>query len=142
LGKKVLKFDQELDISLVGVASPLKDYRLGHFFSQYVWPNIERKEDVCLDYPKQNRTLFFSSFEFIQTHPEQKVYLLSNRSSGAFFIPSLKEFDYLILWTPGISQEDSLDFLTKIKKTPDILEARLIKKDWIKELDRFNSFMF
>jgi hypothetical protein len=141
LGKRILKFEQESDLSLIGLASPLKDYRLAHFLSGIFFSNPERLDDLEWKHPKQNLPLFFSRFEVPAGTPEQRIHFFSNRSSGGYFIPSLKEFDYLLIWSPGISFEETQKILIQLKNTHDIVEARAIKREWIKEIDRLNWFL-
>lgn len=140
--RKVLKIEENMDLSIIGISSSLKDYQLGHFLSKNLRLDLERVEDLKWNYPKQNRTLFFSKFGIDTGITEQKAFLFNNRSSGVYFLPSLKEFDYLMVWVPGINLSQIKDFLIELKNIPEILEVKMIKMEWIKESERLNEFLF
>jgi|GEM_PF-821076 len=141
LSKKTLKLEQEFDVSLIGIASSLKDYKIAHFISKILNQDFIKQLDLEWKHPKQDKPQYFSNYRISIIENDDSIVLIHNRDLGIHFLPSLKEFDYILLWNPSISTEELGDYLSRIKNMPEILEASRIQISWIKELDRLNWFL-
>ncbi|WP_245893835.1 IPExxxVDY family protein [Sphingobacterium gobiense] len=143
-----LDFDIELDFVLIGISSPLRDYRLCHFLYKHAGLAFERgKEDYVdhkgyakekerdeMDYHivyeknKQKKLLkhYFTIYRYCDNNFEFEFYIISNRSlEGTFLLPELPNFDYFLIIKHYIDRDDLRTLLTEIK---DINEVILAKK--------------
>ena len=110
----VLKVPIDLNYLLIAIRSKLEDYQFAYFLNKSPFFFFKRKEKD-LKSVVSNQSIYFSTFEDINTELKKTSFLISNHSiyteeisssaslfSGtpiintAFLIPELKEFDYFI----------------------------------------------
>jgi hypothetical protein len=143
-----LDFDIELDFVLIGISSPLRDYRLCHFLYKHAGLAFVRgKEDYIdhkgyakekerdeMDYHivyeknKQKKLLkhYFTIYRYCDDNFEFEFYIINNRSlEGTFLLPELPNFDYFLIIKHYIDRDDIHTLLEEIK---DINEVILAKK--------------
>lgn len=143
-----LDFDIELDFALVGISSPLRDYRLCHFLYKHTGLAFLRgKEDYIdhkgylkekdpdeMDYhiiyeKSKQKTLFkhyFTIYRYCDSSFEFEFYLVNNRSlEGVLLLPELPNFDYFLIIKHYIDRHDLRTLLSEIK---NINEVILVKK--------------
>ncbi len=142
MNKKTLKLDSDKDnkVSLIGISSSLKDYRLAHFLGKSLEIEFEKQKDIEINVPKGEETLYYPNLSFLQPDSEQKIHLLSNKVSGYYFFPSLKSYDYILFVIP----ESPLAFLDEkiklIRKITEIYTLNLVNQSLIKEKERLYWF--
>ncbi|HLS93954.1 MAG TPA: IPExxxVDY family protein [Sphingobacterium sp.] len=139
--------DLELDFVLVGISSPLRDYRLCHFIYKHTGLAFVRgKEDYIdhkgyvkekdkdeMDYHivfernRQKKLLkhYFITYRYCEANFESEFYLINNRSlEGAILIPELPNFDYFLLIKHYIDQEDLRALLDGVKSISEVILAK------------------
>jgi hypothetical protein len=104
--KIVLDYDEEVEYSIIGISSQLKDYRLIFFLNQTLNTNFKRINSFFL--PSKN--VDFSMYQFEDTSNISSLFFLSNRSDGNYLFPEFALMDYLIL----VSGEVQEEYLQKI----------------------------
>jgi len=142
-------FELELDFTLIGISSVLRDCRLCHFINKhtglkliygkedYSDHNGNRKEKPAeeLDFhviveSKKNKPPLKHHFNIFRYHNESfefEFYLLSNRSAaGLPLIPEIVSFDYFLMIKHYIDQEDLHDLIENIKSIPEVLLVKEI----------------
>jgi len=145
-----LDFELELDFSLIGISSPLRDYRLCHFMSKNTGLIFERGKENYIDHKgylkdkdkdemdyhivfektKQKKTTkyHYSIYRYCDENFEFEYYLISNRSmEGNILLPELPNFDYFLMVKHYINQEDLSLIMDDIKRINEVL--------LVKELD-------
>lgn len=142
-------FDLELDFTLIGISSVLRDYRLCHFINKYTGLNlIYGKEDYLdhnsnkkektaeeLDFhviteTRKNKPPVKQHYNVFRYHNETfefEFYLISNRSAeGVALIPEIVSFDYFLMIKHYIDQEDLNALMENIKAIPEVLLVKEI----------------
>ncbi|MFD1769450.1 IPExxxVDY family protein [Sphingobacterium suaedae] len=145
-----LDFDLELDFVLIGISSPLRDYRLCHFIYKHTGLAFVRgKEDYIdhkgyvkekerdeMDYHivfERNRQKkltkhLFTIYRYCEANFEFEFYVVNNRSlEGGILVPELPNFDYFLIVKHYIDQDDLRALQEDIKAIPEVI--------LIKELD-------
>ena len=146
-----LDFELELDFSLIGISSTLRDYRLCHFMSKNTGLIFERGKENYIDHKgylkdkdkdemdyhiifekskqKTATTKYhFGIYRYCDENFEFEYYLISNKSlEGSVLLPELPNFDYFLMVKHYINQEDVNALMEDIKKINEVL--------LVKELD-------
>ena len=146
-----LDFELELDFSLIGISSTLRDYRLCHFMSKNTGLTFERGKENYIDHKgylkdkdkdemdyhiifekskqKTATTKYhFGIYRYCDENFEFEYYLISNKSlEGSVLLPELPNFDYFLMVKHYINQEDVNALMEDIKKINEVL--------LVKELD-------
>ncbi len=136
MSKKIPPTSQDFDFSLVTISSPLRDYTLAHFMNQVLLLDLEKVKDLEVFDHKTNTQLFFSNFSVSDLEEDRGIHLIKNRGLGGYFFPSLKQFDYILLWVTSISSEEVKKYLQRINTIPEVIGISKINTPPSKELDR------
>lgn len=143
-----LDFDLELDFTLIGISSSLRDYRLCHFINKHSGlklqfgkespidhnGNIKNKSQSELDYhviPEKSKTKYFKHhfpmYRYCCEQFEFEYYLINNKSlENGVLIPEIGNFDYFMLIKHYIDSEDLDRLIDNLKSIPDIMLVKEI----------------
>ena len=146
---KIHSFDFEFDhdYTLIGIHSILEDYRIAYFLNQNLNINLNRPEED-LDFPSKKCSFPFYIYEdeatfttwsliankyvFVDNVSSLKNNLFKEETKTSFLIPEKKKVDYFIKINRTISQNNLLDVLTKINKTPKIITSYFLNPNDLK----------
>ncbi|MBK7130164.1 MAG: IPExxxVDY family protein [Crocinitomicaceae bacterium] len=112
--KYKLDFENEPDFELIGICSPVADYRLCWILNNFLGINLEKKQDFSTINKKEKE----SSHSFYQfTHEDgTEFYLIKNLSSAfTHLVPEMNQIDYFILIKNNV-QLDSAELSDKLKQ--------------------------
>lgn len=129
-----LEIEPEWPYRLLGITSPLNDYRLVHYLSQVTGLTFQRMDDLIVN-------LAAHTFQLPLFTAKDKVLrvdylLIPNRMEGLSLIPSEKRFDYfLIAGGEGKAPFDSIS--RKLQKNPHILFSHVVDITQWKEAPLF-----
>ncbi|WP_132777930.1 IPExxxVDY family protein [Sphingobacterium alimentarium] len=144
-----LDFDLELDFTLIGISSSLRDYRLCHFINKHSGlklqfgkespidhnGNIKNKPQSELDYhviTEKSKTKYFKHhfpmYRYCCNQFEFEYYLINNKSlENGVLIPEIANFDYFMLIKHYIDSEDLDRLIDNLKSIPDIMLVKEIE---------------
>jgi hypothetical protein len=113
--KKKLEADINYDFSVIGMITPMKEYKLAWYINKVLHIQLIKENDIELDFLKSSNILISNYF-----HETEHSYfrLLKNKSINdsdekpAYILPELMKFDYLIL-TQGYEAAITLQEMKK-----------------------------
>ena len=95
--KNKLIISYEFDFELIGLISPLKEYKMAWLLNQNLKIHLVKMEDIELEFIDNN--IFISNFSFETGNSVFR--LIKNKNlvgdSLVYLLPEMKEFDYLIM---------------------------------------------
>ncbi|MFT7587816.1 MAG: hypothetical protein ACI959_000020 [Limisphaerales bacterium] len=118
--KTTLHVDFDFDFRLIGLVSPVRDYRIAWLLNRELKIELERKEDLEIEGGKNLGRNWFSRFEWENMLDKSRFCLISNRFSGEYLIPERKSVDYFLLVYGTWYEKGLSDLLNSIKPIPDI----------------------
>ena len=149
-----LDFDLELDFTLIGISSSLRDYRLCHFINKHTGllfqfgkespidhnGNIKTKPQEELDYhiiteknKSKTSTHSFPMYRYCCESFEYEYYIINNKSlENGVLIPELASFDYFMLIKHYIDIEDLNKLIDNLKSINDIMLVKEIEPTSLK----------
>ena len=137
--KKILRIDYNYDISIVGISSAARDYRLCWFINNQLPLKFVRIDDLLI-YSDFGEESYHSCFKFSLENSETDLYLLSNKSGKAYLVPEMKESDYFIISTESLLEEDLKDLISMLNKIDVVQTAYSIDPYSLKSKE--NLFFF
>lgn len=137
--KKILRIDYNYDISIVGISSAARDYRLCWFINNQLPLKFYRIDDLLI-YSDFGEESYHSCFKFSLENSETELYLLGNKSGSAYLVPEMKESDYFIISTESLLAEDLKELISMLNKIDVVQTAYAIDPYSLKSKE--NLFFF
>lgn len=120
--KLSVNIDYSDEYAFIGIACHLKDYRLSFYLNK------------ALDFKLKKIDDFNQLDERLESHPYSVFYyycpdfhstfcLLSNHHADMKLIPSLKQFDYFLVFQKNLNAPQKQELIRKIKKVPNMIMA-------------------
>jgi len=133
--KRKLKFEvrQETEVSVIGIVSLLKDYRLVWNINQSLKINLSKKNDLAFS-PGGKQDLFFSFYHGQDLDNKLEYYLLSNGQKGSNLIAEKKEFNYFMLLQGPLMDTFAAEAISKLRQIPNLISAYIIHSSSIKSI--------
>jgi hypothetical protein len=132
LNKITLKYELDLNFTLIAITCPLKDYRLCHYINRATRLNLIKNEDHEI-WVSRNHSLFFPKYSYISSIEETEFYLIGNKGiEGGFLIPEAKATDYFMLIKGFIDDEDFSALMDAIVEVEEVLVAAEINVEKLK----------
>lgn len=127
------------DLTLIGIASQLKDYRLAHFINQNTALELVRMEDVPVFSEKDNNLIPYPLFIWHEPTQRTNYYLISNNHPAGKLIPAYKQADFILGMRGPYDDELPQTIIQSIKKISAIQLVFLIDPAKIKNLEGIMS---
>jgi len=105
LNKLTLKYELDIDFTLIAITCPLKDYRLCYYINKSAGLDLHKIEDheIWID---SQQTFYFSRYTHEDATNDTTYFMLSNRGiESGILIPEMKATDYFLLVKNAIDDE-------------------------------------
>ncbi|HQU99867.1 MAG: IPExxxVDY family protein [Bacteroidia bacterium] len=118
--RKILKinYDDELNFSLMGMATGLKDYRLAFEMNKALEIDLQRAADHILIVGKNNSQIRYNRFQYFDSIGLTYT-LISNKNQSSLMLPELQMIDYLLLLEPP-DENTAKEIIISLKKIKTI----------------------
>lgn len=123
------------DLTVMGVSTQIKDYRLAFLMNNLLGFKLKKLEDLPVFFAKHNALLYYPIFTFHDT--EQRLYycLIGNNHTHQPMIHSIKHADYLV-FIKGYPEQNKMEELTSnLRAHHEIQLAFNAEKEKIKNLE-------
>ena len=119
-----LDFEYDYDFELIAIVSSYRDYRVCWHINKALGTGLAQvREDVKLERPgKLQSAIFFNLFSYEDEINRTKYYLVSNKSSGDYLVPEMKEVDFFLQIAGDNSLMGNTQMIDTLKGI-DIIEA-------------------
>jgi len=97
MSKDKLTYQFSFNYKIVAISTHLKDYRVSFYLNELLDLKLKKTANLIVDNKVEESA---QSFELQHYTSEEEVidyYLIHNKSMGLYFLPSLKQFDFLLL---------------------------------------------
>ena len=126
-----LECTEELDFAVLAINSHIKGYKLCWNINNSLQLNFEKLNDHNIQ-----EELWFARYTHI-CDDGVEYNLLANRSKKGYLIPNQKSVNYFLVIKNDYWQQDKEEFISKLRKTKDILLVFELDTTLIKYVDRF-----
>lgn len=114
-----LDLEEEIDYSIVGITSSLKDYRLTFYLNKLRCFQFKRVESFV--YTHKDISFSYSLYIFIDKVNLRNYYLIANKSNSVKLVKEYKHFDYLLIMEGEVEDELCSDLSKQIKQLSGVV---------------------
>ena len=130
--KPVIKLDADFDFLLIGIVTPMKDYRICWFLNNILHLSLARTTDLVISRPGTQKQMSFSRYIFCDELSRSEFVMMENSHEADCVLPEVKEIDYLLIIKGSYYTKKKNDIVKKIKKINEVQTALLIDVNTVK----------
>lgn len=123
MNKLTLKYEPDLDFTLIAITAPVKDYRLCFRINKQLPVQFSKCQEISLRLAQGEDESWFSHYSFTGPDDEQDYHLLGNKGSGGFLVPEMRTADFFLLVRSYISDEELILLLSSLNRIPEVVVA-------------------
>ncbi len=120
MSKTVLEVEYNYNFYLLGLVSPIKDYRLCWALNKGCEMDFVKRSDLEINSKQHKKLVYFSIFEYIDEVDQSQYNVITNKRNGEYLIPEMKEADYFFMIRGYAQDSDKTELLKAIRSNPDI----------------------
>ena len=131
-----LKTEISYDFKLIGISSHEKPHKLTWAINTKLNFSFIQSENIILFDKKLNEEFEFAKYTYIDDN-EVEYNLISNRSSNAFFLNELSNFDYFLQLYGDLSKQHRDEIISNLRTVEFINAALKLDPICLLQRDRF-----
>ena len=118
--KAKLHVEPTFDFELLGIVSPIREYRMAWLVNQELDLNLVKADDLELEFLNAEK---LEIAQYFLSLPHGFIQLLKNKAINstqqlAYLIPELKNLDYFLLVQDETEELDLINFVKKLSQNP------------------------
>ena len=118
--KAKLQIEPTFDFELLGIVSPIREYRMAWLVNQELELNLVKADDLELEFLNSEK---LEIAQYFLSLPHGFIQLLKNKAINstqqlAYLIPELKNLDYFLLVQDETEELDLINFVKKLSQNP------------------------
>jgi hypothetical protein len=118
--KAKLQIEPTFDFELLGIVSPIREYRMAWLVNQDLELNLVKVDDLELEFLNSEK---LEIAQYFLSLPHGFIQLLKNKALNsaqqlAYLVPELKNLDYFLLVQDETEQLDLSNFMEKLSRNP------------------------
>lgn len=114
--KQVVKLVPEFEGVLSGIVTQMKDYQFCWHLNQVFGFDLQRMNDVEIIFRKKNKSAVFSLYRYEDEMNKWLVYVVANKSSAEYFLPEIKQADFILKIEGELAENKKKEIQDSIKK--------------------------
>ena len=134
--KLKLSVSIEENYCLLGISTDEPDYKLCWRINDRLKMSFVKTDDLCVKHRKSGEEQSFPLFQFEDDNTMLTYRIIGNRSEAGYFLPELKNVDYLLHIQGDLVQDDLKELVAKLMALPSIRMCIPVDLGRIKERDR------
>ncbi len=114
-----LDFEEEIDYSMVGITSSLKDYRLTFYLNKLRCFQFKRVDPFIFTH--KGTDFSYSMYIYVDSTNLRNYYLIANKSNSVKLVKAYQHFDYLLIMEGEVEDELCADISKQIKQLSGVV---------------------
>lgn len=140
MAKKLkIDFNYDEDIVIIGISCHKIDYWIAHQLNGTLKIKLTREPDLPVYNPETDESIGYPLFYFLKNDTDTAFSLISNHHPDGKLFPDQKSFDYLLMISGLLSEDERQMLIAQIKKIQHVLTAHNLNLKKIKNLHEFIS---
>lgn len=135
--KQRLQVEQEYDFSLIGIFSPVSDYRVTWCLNQSLGFKFRRSYDILHFNDALSLEIPYAVFDFYNPEWDRHFFLIPNRKSGSIILSSPRNLDYMLVAHPACDNDTLSGLINRIRNIEQIHASYHLDTSKIKNIDVF-----
>lgn len=121
MAEKRITNDFEVNYRLVGIATTLKEYKVGFHLNHILQADFRKLKDLLFESRERERNVFFSVLKSSCDDEMTEYTLFANKNGTDTLLPEVATFDYLLQVNGKFPPEDLAKAIGEIKKLNQVL---------------------
>jgi hypothetical protein len=118
--KAKLQIEPTFDFELLGIVSPIREYRMAWLVNKELDLNLVKADDLELEFLNAEK---LEIAQYFLSLPHGFIQLLKNKAINstqqlAYLLPELKNLDYFLLIQDETEELDLVNFMKKLAQNP------------------------
>lgn len=97
MGKDKLTYQFSFNYKIVAISTYLKDYRVSFYLNELLDLKLKKIANLIVDNKAEESAQTFELQYYTSEEEAVEYYLIHNKSTGLYFLPTLKQFDFLLI---------------------------------------------
>jgi hypothetical protein len=140
--KAKLQIEPAFDFELLGIVSPIREYRMAWLVNQELELNLVKADDLELEFLNSEK---LEIAQYFLSLPHGFIQLLKNKALNstqqlAYLIPELKNLDYFLLVQDETEQLDLSNFMEKLSQNSLVQSILRIDISKLKSKDNLLTY--
>jgi len=140
--KAKLQIEPAFDFELLGIVSPIREYRMAWLVNQELELNLVKADDLELEFLNAEK---LEIAQYFLSLPHGFIQLLKNKAinstnQASYLIPELKNLDYFLLVQDETEELDLINFVKKLSQNP--LVQSILRLDISKLISKENLLTY
>ncbi len=123
------------DLTLIGITSQLKDYRLAFHINRESGLSLGKQDDLPVFSEKDEAIVEFPLFSYFETERRLYYYLIGNNNSSLKMVSVYKQADFLMVLKGLPDSERTPALMSVIRKINGVQMVFILENDRIKNLE-------
>jgi hypothetical protein len=115
MANKKLVVHEHFEGRLFGIVSQLRDYQICWHLNKALGTELVMMDELEFTNRKKHKTSVYTWFRYESELDMWLMYLISNKHQGDFFLPELKQADYIFMIRGEVSDERGEEILSAIR---------------------------
>ena len=120
----MLDFEDEINYSIIGITTSLKDYRLTFYLNKL--PNFQFKRVEPFIFSHQSKPFTYSIYIHLDHTNLRNYYLVANKANSVKLVKKYQHFDYLLVMDGEIDDNFLSDLAKQIKGCDNVTLTAVI----------------
>ncbi len=121
--KTTIKIYSDYDFILIGIVTPLANYRICWFINNTLAITLIKQPDLVINKKEDNQQFSFSRFQYDEPLTQTTFSVLNNESDGNYLLQDYRQIDYLLIIKGSYYKSKINMLLKKIKAVKEVQTA-------------------
>lgn len=115
--KEKLTYHFSFNYKIIAISTPLKDYKVSFYLNELLDLKLKKIANLTIDNKAKESAQTFELQYFMAEEEAIAYYLIHNKNLGLHFLPSLKQFDFLLILKTENEINNQDEIITKLKSS-------------------------
>lgn len=130
--KLLLDFEEQINYSIIGISSALKDYRLMFFLNKLSGFDFKRVDPFVFKIKDQE--FLYSLYIYLDHQNLRNYYLISNRANAVKLVKDFQHFDYILIMDGEVEEDYIVELSKKIKSVSGVMMSTIMDEEYLNKI--------
>lgn len=130
--KLLLDFEEQINYSIIGISSALKDYRLMFFLNKLSGFDFKRVDPFVFKIKDQE--FLYSLYIYLDHQNLRNYYLISNKANAVKLVKDFQHFDYILIMDGEVEDDYIVELSKKIKSVSGVMMSTIMDEEYLNKI--------
>jgi len=130
--KLLLDFEEQINYSIIGISSALKDYRLIFFLNKLSGFDFKRVDPFVFKIKDQE--FLYSLYIYLDHQNLRNYYLISNKANAVKLVKDFQHFDYILIMDGEVEYDYIVELSKRIKSVSGVMMSTVMDEEHLNKI--------